>query len=246
MKLTRHIRIWARRAFWGAAPLLLIICAVSYSNPHHRVIGGYGVGFADGGFIVSRPGAVGRMEGDRLTWTPTKTCFHAPWGGRWSWLQLFPAPVEMRGQGEAGSYYDGEVYFPAWLLVYLAARLCMQRRRPTADPRWPAYSKAELRKGRVRIVSDLSLAVAIMALVGSLTAPIGKTLGESLVLPAGAGFIVFAGSLVVGACVWLTSHRLKVGHCECCGYDLTGNVSGVCPECGTPVPQTNSEETPTK
>ena len=26
------------------------------------------------------------------------------------------------------------------------------------------------------------------------------------------------------------------GHCQQCGYDLTGNVSGVCPECGTPVP----------
>ena len=23
--------------------------------------------------------------------------------------------------------------------------------------------------------------------------------------------------------------------CVSCGYDLTGNVSGVCPECGTPV-----------
>jgi len=22
------------------------------------------------------------------------------------------------------------------------------------------------------------------------------------------------------------------GHCQSCGYDLTGNVSGVCPECG--------------
>jgi len=26
------------------------------------------------------------------------------------------------------------------------------------------------------------------------------------------------------------------GHCLECGYDLTGNVSGVCPECGKPVP----------
>ena len=26
------------------------------------------------------------------------------------------------------------------------------------------------------------------------------------------------------------------GHCRTCRYDLTGNVSGVCPECGTPVP----------
>lgn len=23
-----------------------------------------------------------------------------------------------------------------------------------------------------------------------------------------------------------------LGHCQACGYDLTGNVSGVCPECG--------------
>jgi len=25
--------------------------------------------------------------------------------------------------------------------------------------------------------------------------------------------------------------------CIPCGYDLTGNVSGVCPECGTPIPE---------
>jgi hypothetical protein len=27
------------------------------------------------------------------------------------------------------------------------------------------------------------------------------------------------------------------GRCGSCGYNLTGNTSGVCPECGTPVPQ---------
>jgi hypothetical protein len=30
----------------------------------------------------------------------------------------------------------------------------------------------------------------------------------------------------------LLDHRRHRGLCECCGYDLTGNVSGVCPECG--------------
>ena len=24
--------------------------------------------------------------------------------------------------------------------------------------------------------------------------------------------------------------------CKSCGYDLTGNVSGICPECGRPIP----------
>jgi hypothetical protein len=28
---------------------------------------------------------------------------------------------------------------------------------------------------------------------------------------------------------------VKVGHCVACGYDLTGNVSGRCPECGTTI-----------
>lgn len=29
--------------------------------------------------------------------------------------------------------------------------------------------------------------------------------------------------------------RLAQGICHMCGYNLTGNVSGVCPECGEPV-----------
>ena len=29
---------------------------------------------------------------------------------------------------------------------------------------------------------------------------------------------------------------LREGFCAHCGYNLTGNVSGVCPECGAPIP----------
>jgi len=31
-------------------------------------------------------------------------------------------------------------------------------------------------------------------------------------------------------------HRFPPGHCEKCGYNLTGNISGRCPECGRHVP----------
>ena len=31
------------------------------------------------------------------------------------------------------------------------------------------------------------------------------------------------------------SGHSKNGSCHTCGYNLTGNASGVCPECGTPV-----------
>ena len=36
--------------------------------------------------------------------------------------------------------------------------------------------------------------------------------------------------------LWWRDLRVPPGHCPNCGYDLTGNVSGVCPECGTSVP----------
>jgi hypothetical protein len=29
-----------------------------------------------------------------------------------------------------------------------------------------------------------------------------------------------------------------------CDYNLTGNVSGVCPECGTPIPRQNERNQP--
>jgi hypothetical protein len=32
-------------------------------------------------------------------------------------------------------------------------------------------------------------------------------------------------------------------YCQSCGYNLTANVSGICPECGQPVPQADSEST---
>ena len=32
----------------------------------------------------------------------------------------------------------------------------------------------------------------------------------------------------------LAQQRIHAGQCAVCGYNMTGNVSGVCPECGTP------------
>jgi hypothetical protein len=51
-------------------------------------------------------------------------------------------------------------------------------------------------------------------------------------LAAGAA-IGFAGWWWVGRPVEVRGTRGILGQCERCGYDLTGNVSGVCPECGT-------------
>ena len=45
-----------------------------------------------------------------------------------------------------------------------------------------------------------------------------------------AGVIAF----VVGVVVNHLRGRHPPGHCQQCGYNLTGNVSGKCPECGKP------------
>ena len=34
---------------------------------------------------------------------------------------------------------------------------------------------------------------------------------------------------------WRRRRRAAPGHCQECDYDLTGNVSGVCSECGTKI-----------
>ena len=52
------------------------------------------------------------------------------------------------------------------------------------------------------------------------------------VIPAGP-----LGLILVSIALWafLPAVFLDAGCCYKCGYDLTGNVSGVCPECGRPI-----------
>ncbi len=46
------------------------------------------------------------------------------------------------------------------------------------------------------------------------------------------GVYYFAAALIVGIPFWFYRRRDRSGFCVECGYNLTGNISGVCPECG--------------
>jgi hypothetical protein len=46
-------------------------------------------------------------------------------------------------------------------------------------------------------------------------------------------FLVAAGGPT--AYLWHRDRRYPRGHCQACGHDLTGNTSGVCPECAEPI-----------
>lgn len=72
--------------------------------------------------------------------------------------------------------------------------------------------------------------------------------GQAVVAEMGYGWIAasfcawYAPFLICTALV-LSEHQLSIRRrwaalhrCLRCGYDLTGNVSGICPECGRPVP----------
>ncbi len=45
-------------------------------------------------------------------------------------------------------------------------------------------------------------------------------------------WLAFVPVAVPTAILWYRDRRPPKGHCQNCGYDLTGNVSGVCAECG--------------
>lgn len=46
--------------------------------------------------------------------------------------------------------------------------------------------------------------------------------------------------------VYISRHRIPLNHCQSCSYNLFANVSGICPECGTPIPQEVREKLATE
>jgi hypothetical protein len=54
-----------------------------------------------------------------------------------------------------------------------------------------------------------------------------------LILPLWIPLIIMSTPTVF---LFLLDHRrIPPGHCQRCRYDLTGNTSGMCPECGKPI-----------
>ena len=45
------------------------------------------------------------------------------------------------------------------------------------------------------------------------------------------------------ALLWWRDRRIPPGCCRECAYDLTGNISGVCPECGREIGETDGQNT---
>jgi len=60
----------------------------------------------------------------------------------------------------------------------------------------------------------------------------GKVFSRSVLVPF---WVLFLAALLPTIRLWWTTpRRPRPGFCMSCGYDLRGNSSGRCPECGTP------------
>ncbi len=112
-----------------------------------------------------------------------------------------------------------------------------------------AVSRLEANRRAIRFVSVVVLGAPGLDLLWRASAGLSAALRsdsahtkEALVYEAemwGFGAAVFSSLAVVTGVVL---GRIRFcpqprGHCAGCGYNLTGNVSGICPECGTPIPQ---------
>jgi hypothetical protein len=56
--------------------------------------------------------------------------------------------------------------------------------------------------------------------------------GPRLILPLWIPITLIGAAYVVG--LLMSVRRKRENHCQC-GYNLRGNRSGICPECGTPI-----------
>ncbi len=139
----------------------------------------------------------------------------------------------------AGHEFKGAIAAPllVWITApYLGLWIFVGRAMRSANDRaWVWF-------GRVCAVA--SLAFTSFAYLDAVYLHVSSTSGLVFVfvpvwLAVGGAASVAAGRALLGKGVVNANAR-----CRTCGYDLTGNVSGVCPECGKTRPPNSADEGP--
>ena len=82
------------------------------------------------------------------------------------------------------------------------------------------------------VISLTVLTVGLLTFHGAWTRGQLSTLSGDDILAAYLGLVYFLAIVVPTVILWTLDARYPLHRCQQCGYDLTGNTSGVCPECG--------------
>jgi hypothetical protein len=95
-------------------------------------------------------------------------------------------------------------------------------------------------RGRRRLICELMLGLALVCSVAWLLDPtysfsLRSILRNEMMFWAVLMLVASSIGMVLVALLSDRSTPPRPPECDCCGYNLTGNVSGVCPECGEPV-----------
>lgn len=112
-----------------------------------------------------------------------------------------------------------------WIYLYLARVLA-----------WFGIGKLEasLRGKRLLAWTFFGTLINVVFDVAAVTGLFGGWIYPAIGVAIIAGFIYFLE--VRGKRFALVAPFLETPHCRVCQYNLTGNLSGICPECGTPIP----------
>jgi hypothetical protein len=104
------------------------------------------------------------------------------------------------------------------------------------------------RRPRLRRVlkwAVLALNFVALVAVATLTVRLRAEFRGQITTPFIAGMILMwtsvVAALIATVVFWYRNQRIPPGHCQTCGYNLTGNTSGRCPECGQPVEGTSNQ-----
>jgi hypothetical protein len=122
-------------------------------------------------------------------------------------------------------------YVPVTLMTLLIPGIWIWRRLLACASHRESTSREaqELRKQISFLLPD---AIAVYLMIG-VTALAIYTRHPSAWMFATATNVALIANLVVRYRLKTRLKRLLTGRCAGCGYDLTGNVSGTCPECGS-------------
>jgi len=156
-----------------------------------------------------------------------------PWVNGWHWKWSWHSRHSMGSAGwlpHIGSSLGNAVQLPLWMPAVAIGALSMVGWRHTRPYVASTVLRSQLHSGHVATAA-LVIGMGVFSL-GLLYPP------ELIVYAVGGMSFMLVFSAPVGAVfgkLWHCDDEDAIRVCSKCRYNLTGNVSGVCPECGTAI-----------